>query len=105
MGGQAPASLWRGAGRGRLLHSSLLFLHSHLTSCRPHCRDLVSQVQEMLQQQGQHLGLLQGPRSPPSTHQGALHHLLAKALLKAVQLWTLEMAACPYSLRGPTVPL
>ena len=81
-----------GAGRGRLLHSSLLLLHSHLTSCWPHCR-------------GQHLGLLQGPMSPPSTHQRALHLLLAGDLLKAVQLWTLEMAACPYSLRGPTVPL
>ena len=65
----------------------------------------MSQAQEMLQQQGQHLGLLQGSMSSPSIHQRALHLLLVGALLKAVQFWTLQMAACPYSLWGPAVPL
>ena len=44
----------------------------------------MSHVQEMLQQQGQHLGLLQGPMSPPSTHHQALYLLLAGALLKGM---------------------
>ena len=77
-------------GRQRILHSSLLLLHSHITTQWPRSRDLVCQVQKILQQQHLHLGQLQ-TNPAPSPHQKALHHLLAGQLHQAVSTWVQEI--------------
>ena len=92
-----------GGRRQRILHSSLLLLHSHITTRWPHSRDLVCQVQKVLQQQHLHLGHLHTVPAP-SLHQKALHHLLAGQLHQAVNAWVQEINADP-SLLPQRAPL